>query len=456
MRIVIVGGGVVGQSLAEHLLHDHHLLSLIELDPDLCEQLSEKLDIQILNGPGTSPSLLREAGIDGANMVLAVTPSDEVNMLVCSIAMQYDVPRRIARLRSPELSGESDLIDLEKLGVTSVIYPEHVLAEHILQFVETPHTLESANFEDGRVLMRGLKVSEKMELAGKTTREIREAINPDVILFAAIIRNGEGYIPDGETVIQPDDMLFSLFPRTSLERFLKLTGIEKKNRKIILTGDSYSTQVLANILDQSDYNVTLIDPNLEHANSVAARLNEIEVLHGSATDRDLLRELNVNAASFFISCSDEADYNMFSALLAKAEGAHEVIAVSTETTHDKLFHSIGIDHVINPRLTTARAILEMIQRGHIGAVVRLSDVDIEAVRFTVEPGSDVAGMKVKNIATKLKKGSIIGVLVRDDNMILPDGETQIEAGDHVIMITRHKNLSTVAKLFKPPRFFKKD
>ncbi len=450
MKIIIVGGGVVGYSLAEHLLKDNHHLSLIERDPRLCQVISEKLDLQILNGSGASPALLKEAGLAGADMVLAVTPNDQVNTVVCAIAAQYDVKRRIARLRSKEFAETSKLVDLAKLGITSVIHPEEVLVNYILQFVQTPHAVESADFEGGNILMRGYRVTEQMELAHKTPSEIRQKIAPATVLFSAIVRGGRGMIPYGDTTIEPGDILYSLFPRSSLERFLDLVGIQKKHvRKIIMTGDSYSALELAGALDKTENHVTYVHPDLEQAQKAAGMFGKLEVLHGDCTDADLLRELNVDKASFFIAVSEGADYNMLSALLAKAEGAHEVMVTTTESRYDKLFNSIGIDHVINPRLTTARQILEIISRGQIGAVVRLSDVDIEAVRFTVAPESSVAGSKVKKIAGKLKRGSIIGVIVREDNMILPDGETVIEPDDHVIMITYDKNLPTISKLFKP-------
>jgi trk system potassium uptake protein TrkA len=165
--------------------------------------------------------------------------------------------------------------------------------------------------------------------------------------------------------------------------------------------------------------------------------------------------LYVDRASFFISVSDSPDYNMLAALLAKAEGAHEVIATTTDMRHNKLYNSIGIDHVINPRLTTAREILEIISRGYIGAVVHLSDVDIQAVRFNVDATSEMAGAKVRKAATKLKKGSIIGVIVREGKMILPEGETVIEANDHLIVITHRRNLPTLSRLFKPRGLFKR-
>lgn len=456
MRIVIVGGGVVGHALAEQLLNDKHRLSLVELDNELSNTIAEKLDLQVVSGSGSSPSILLEAGINGADMLLAVTPSNEVNIIACVIAEQYGVEQRIARLRGEEFAGEKNLVDLKKIGITAVIHPEKVLADQVLQFVETPHSVQSANFENGQILMRGYRLTENMPLAGKTPREIRESIHPHKILFSAIVRNKEGMIPDGETVLQPGDILYSLFPRESLERYLSLIGYEKKNRKVIITGDSYSTLELAAFLDKNEnFSVTLIDPNREHAEKAAAMFDNIEVLHGDCTEDGLLREINVTNTSFFIAISDSPDYNMLSALLAKAEGVHEVVATTTDTSHNKLYASIGIDHVINPRLTTAREILEMISRGHIGAVVKLTDVDIEAVRFLVDSDSDVAGMQVKNIATKMQKGSMIGVIIRDDKMILPEGETTIEAEDHVIVITHHRNLHTMSKLFRPRKFFKR-
>ena len=456
MRIIIVGGGVVGYSLAEHLVKEKHHLALIEIDSTLCQNISEKLDVQIINGSGSSPAALLEAGLADADMILAVTPNDEVNMIVCAVAAQYGVESRIARLRSREFTEDNQVIKLDTIGVTSVIHPEDVLVDHILQFVETPHAIESANFEGGRILMRGYRVSDGMEMANRTPREIRRDIAPDVVLFPAIVRAGRGMIPDGDTLIAPGDIVYSLFPRQSLDRFLKMVGIERKRRrKIIITGDSYATVQLGLALDKTDSQVVFVDPDIKHAEKTAPLFSNIDVIHGDCTQHDLLRELNVDAASFLIATSDAADYNMLSALLAKTEGVHEVIVTTTEWRHDKLFHSIGVDHVLNPRLTTAREILEIISRGQIGAVVRLSDVDIEAVRFVVPKECDIVGRPIKRLAKKLKKESIVGVIVRENRMIIPGGDTTIEADDHVLMITRHKHLPAVSKLFQPRRSYGK-
>jgi trk system potassium uptake protein TrkA len=450
MQIIIVGGGVVGSALAEQLLRDGHHLAMIELDKSLSTHLSEKHDLQILSGSGSSPALLAQAGIQDADMVLAVTPEDEVNIVVCGIAAHYNVKRRIARLRSREYTPDRTGFDLSSLGITDVIHPEKVMVDHILQFIETPHAVESADFENSQMLLRGYLVRPGMALATKTPQEIRREIAPAVLLFAAINRNGVGMIPDGNTRIEPGDILYTLFPRESLDAFLKLVGVEhKKRRKIIATGDSFAMVAMSHALQNSDNKVIVVDPDIEHAKKLAGMFGHIEVIHGDCTDADLLRELHVNTSSFFVSVSNQSDYNILSCLLAKAEGAHEVIATSTETRHDRLFMSIGIDHVINPRLTAAREILEIISRGRIGAAVQLAEVDIEAADLKVDAASSIAGKKIKTIAKRLKRGTIIGVIIRDNRMIIPDGETIIEPEDSVIVITEDRNLKALTKLFKP-------
>lgn len=449
MKIIIVGGGVVGYSLAEHLEQGHHDISLIEVDTRACQDISERLDIKIICGSGSSPRLLEEAGIKGADMVLAVTPIDELNIIVCAIARQYKVPTRIARIRSSEFRSEDASIDIAEMGVTLVIDPESVVVDSIAQFVETPGATDAANFQNGNVLMRGYTVTEEMSISHKKLREIRKDAQDHPMLFIAAVRGGKSMIPDGDYEIKPGDDIFGIFPRSSLDTYLGLFNRTRKDvDNVIISGDSLTAILLADTLQKFVPKVVLVDPNAGHARHAADILNNVEIIHGECTDSAILNEVYIRNAKFFIGVALETDYNIMSALLAKAEGAREVIAVSTEGQHDRLFTSIGIDHVIHPRLAIAREILEAINRGEIGRLARIRNLDIEAIRITAGEGSPITGRPLQHVRSKIQKGSIIGTILRGDEMIIPNGSTIIEPGDQMILITYSKDVSRARRLFK--------
>jgi len=450
MKIIIVGGGIVGYSLAEHLEKGRHEISLIEINSQTCQDISERLDIRIISGNGSSPRLLEEAGIQSADMVLAVSPNDELNILVCAIARQYGVVTRIARIRSNEFRSEDASIDIGQMGVTLVIDPESVVVDSITQYVETPGATDASNFQNGNVLMRGYTVTENMPIVNRTLKDIRKDNRDHPMLFIAAIREGRALIPDGDYEIKAGDDIFGIFPRSSLDNFLGLfTKTRKDVDNVIISGDSLTAILLADSLQEFVPNVILVDPDADHARHAADRLNNVEVIHGDCTDSTILNEVYVRNAKFFIGVARETDFNIMSALLAKAEGAREVIAVSTETHHDRLFTSIGIDHLIHPRLAIAREILEAINRGEIGRLAKIRDKDIEAIRITAAEKSPITGRPLRHVRSKIQKGSIIGTIIRGDEMIIPDGNTIIEPGDQMIVITYTKNVSRVKKLFIP-------
>jgi trk system potassium uptake protein TrkA len=448
VRVVIVGGGVVGNSLAQQLLYEKHTISLVEPDPKVADEIAARMDLQVVVATGSSPAALEAAGIADADMVIAVTPIDEVNLLVCNIAQQYGVRQRIARLRSREFISADRKVSLEDIGVTAFIFPEKVVVDAIRQYIETPGASDAVNFENGNILLRGYKVRAGMPIVGKSLVEIRAMIAPEMLLIAAVERGGKGMIPPGDFVVREGDEVFSLFPRRAIPSFMNLIDESHSVKRVILTGNNISTVELAMAIEDHISSVICVDPDLKHAEETATQLKKAQVIHGDCTEVELLNELNVDKAEFFIASSNEADYNMLSALLAKTEGAGEVIAVSTEYRHDRLFHSIGIDHVINPRITAAREIMQIISRGHIGSVVQLGDAEIDALRLIVPEDSEVVGVPLKDLWKKLRKGALIGILIRGDAMIIPDGETVMQPGDHVITIAYTGFLPQIRRLFK--------
>jgi len=449
MRIIIVGGGVVGYSLAEHLVKERHNIALIEKDPSVCQAIGEKLDILILCGSGSSPRLLEKSGIEKADMVIAVSPNDELNILVCAIAQQYNVATRLARIRSNEFRGRDAIIDISKMGVTLSIDPESVVVDAITQYVETPGASDAVNFHYGNVLMRGYRVTENMPISNRALGEVMQNSRDNRILFVAAVRDGKGIIPHGDYIVRPKDDLFGIFARSSLDRFM---GYFHENKTIvdnvIITGDSLTAVLLAETLQKFVNKVTLVDPDEEHARQAADTLNNVEIIHGDCTEASILSEVYVKNARFFIAAAKEAEYNVMSALLAKAEGTQEVIAVVSDIRYDKLFASIGIDHIIHPRLTIAREILEAINRGQIGRIAKIRNVNIEAIRITAEENSPITGKPLKHVRSKIQKGSIISTVLRGEEMIIPDGDTIIHPGDQMIITTYSDNVARVRKLFK--------
>lgn len=449
MRIVIVGGGVVGFSLAEHLMYENHDVTLIEKDPNVCKIDGDRLDIKLVCGNGSSPRVLEAAGVRGADMILAVTPIDELNIIVCAIAEQYGIPSRIARIRSNEFRGHDSSIDIGKMGVTLVIDPEQVVVDSIVQYVETPGATDSSNFQKGNILVRAYQVTEDMPIANKTLIEIGKEEKTNSFLFVAAVRNGEGIIPHGDYKIEPGDEIYGIFPRDSIDAYLDLFNRTRKDVKnVVIAGDSLTAVQLAKALQGLVDKVVLVDRDAEHAQQAADILNNVDIVHGDCTESSILKEVYVRNAQFFIAVAKETEYNVMSALLARAEGAREVIAVSNEIRQDRLFNSIGIDNVIYPRLAIAREILEAIQRGHIGQVVRIRNLNIEALRITAEKNSPITGKPLQNIRSKIQKGSIISAILREDEMIIPDGNSVIEPGDQMIVISYTKHLARVRKLFK--------
>ncbi len=450
MRIVIVGAGVVGYSLVEQLGYELHDISLVEQDSSICTAISEKMDLLVVQGSGSSLEVLKQAGIDSAEMVIAVTPNDEVNILVCGLAEQYGVKKRIARIRNQEYSDPDTGIDVSRLGVTQVIQPERVVVDAILQFIESPGALDAANFQDSNILLRGYKILPDIPMIGKSLQEISAITAPHPLLVVTIIRQGKAVIPTGNQVIALGDQVFALFPRESLDAFLSLVNRPRKRvKRVVISGNSLTSVYLASALEELIDSVVYVASDYTEGRRVAEMFHNVEVLHGDCMEVDTLQEVHMAKADFFVSTGKATENNIMSALFAKAEGAKEVISISNESRYNKLFQSIGIDHVISPRLTMAREIMEVVRRGQIGSAIRIQDADIEVIRIIAGEKSKVVGQPLQTVWNKVRVESLVGGIIRNDTMIIPDGTTIIEPGDDVIVITHTKNKNAIQKLFVP-------
>ena len=449
MNIVIVGAGVVGYNLAEHLSRQGHHTSVVEKSSHLCDDINAKLDVLTINENGSDPHTLEKAGIRDADMIIAVTPNDDTNLVVCNFAMQYGVPQRIARIRSLKQIDLHSPVSLASLGVTHVIEPEMEVVDNILKYVELPGVTEAENIQSGNVYLRGYRITADMPIAGKTLIETNELTKSSHILIVLIIRNEKAILPRGNETIQPGDEIIAIMRDDSLPEFRELINQPSvKLKKIVVSGDTLEAIELARRMEDLADRVILVDPNEEHAQHAASVLPDAEVLLGDCTNVEMLQEVRVRDLPFFIAAGSDPEDNIMSCLLAKAEGAQRVIAVSNNRRHNKLFISLGIDHVINPNTITIQTIMRNIIRVPIASLLLLKSVNVQVTRFAIGPKSAVIDLPIKKIGTQIKRSIIIGSVLRGEELIIPSGETVLQENDEVLVLSHPADTKEVGKLFK--------
>jgi len=318
MKIVIVGAGMVGYSLAQHFAGLDHNITVIEEDKALCEKINSKLDVFVVEGSGSSSAALDEAGLSSADLVIAVTSSDEINLLVCNFAMQNGVKKRIARVRSNIYTTNAGNVSLEKLGVTTVIEPEREVMKHILQYVDLPDVLETANFQSDNIFLRGHQITEDMMIANKTLSEIRQLAENAPILVVVIVRDGKSLLPIGTQKLLAGDKIVAIMPKESFKTFRSLINRKaSKMKKIVVSGDSLTAIHLAEALQPLCEQVVLADPDMEHGRMAATMLNGIDVFHLDCTNSDMLEEINISKVDCFIAAGKYQEDNIMSCLMAK-------------------------------------------------------------------------------------------------------------------------------------------
>ncbi len=455
MKIVIVGAGTVGYSLARYFSALNHNITIIERDKELCEEINNKLDVFVIEGIGSSPEILDQAGINSADLVIAVTPSDETNLLICNFAMQNNVKKRIARVKSSLYTYPTPTVSIEKLGVTNLIEPEREVMKRVLQYVELPDVLETANFQSNNIYLRGYRISEDMPIANKTLMEIDEMSGPNQILFLVIVRSGKSLPPRGHQKLKPGDKVVAIMPKKSFKAFCSLINHKNsKIKKIVVSGDTLTAIHLAEALKPMCEQVILADPDLEHGRKAASLLEGVNVFHIDSTQSDMLEEINIEHVDCFIGAGQYAEDNIMSCLLAKVEGAKTVIALRNDTRYDKLFISLGMDHIIYPQEITLNAIIEKIQMVSIGTHLKLKSVDIEILRIEIKKNSPVTGKPLKQLRRLLKRTITIGCIIKGDSVIIPRGDTIINESDEVLVLSDKSNIDLVNKIFKPEKGIK--
>ncbi|MFQ5956197.1 MAG: Trk system potassium transporter TrkA [Candidatus Brocadiales bacterium] len=447
MKILIVGAGAVGFNLAKQLSGEGHTISVIESDPYRFRKVTEKLDVLCVGGSGNSPSVLEEAGIKEVDMVLAVTNSDEVNLTVCLFAYWYGVKSKIARLRNEEFTRENSILNKNQFFIDRMINPIPITVDSVLKAIETPGATYVADFVESDILFRGFRIPSDAPIVGRKMHELREVGSTDSFLIVAIQRGEEMVIPSGEMEICPEDNIFVLLARASLPYFLPMVNKRTVETKgIVIYGATRIGIQLASALEKTAATVILIEPDEDKAQTAASKLVNSTVLHGHATETEVLKQATFEPVDFFIGASENEQDNILACLLAKKRYAKKTVVITHEPDYVPVFGSIGMDVVINPRLITVSSILQHIARGPIVGVAKLFDkTEAEATEMIAEDGSRIVGKELG--AVSFPKGSILGAVIKNGTMILPYGGCVLNPGDRAIVFYMPEARERVQTLF---------
>ena len=452
MKIVILGAGHVGTSMAEILSLEANDVTLIDRSANQLEGLQDQLDIRTIVGNGPHPGILEQAGIEDADLLLAVTDQDEVNMAACQIAYSlYRTPKKIARIRATEYLTHPEIFCNEAIPIDFIISPEQIITQQILALIENPGALQVVEFAGGRIQLVGVRAYFGGPLVGHELRDLRKHLPMINTRVAAVYRRDRPIIPLGETIIEPDDEVFFIAAKAHIREVMsELRSVETPGRRVILAGAGNIGLRLARTLEDNGYRVKLIERNPDRIREVANLLENTVVLHGDAADRELLWQENIDQTEVFCALTNADEANILSGMLAKRLGAKHAIALVSRSAYVDLIESSVLDVAISPQLATVGALLTHIRRGDMAAIHSLrrgAAEAIEAVAHGDAATSQVVGRRIDEIS--LPPGTTLSALVRGDDVIIAKGSTVIEAEDHVIIFVIDKQrIPEVERLFQ--------
>ena len=448
MKIIIIGAGEVGYNLAGKLSKEGHDVVVVDHDPEKIRHVDETLDVKALLGKGSSPGILKEAGMEEAELVIAVTDSDEINMVACLIAgTQSKIPKRIARIRNLEYTHESRIFDEQHLDIDLCINPEMETAKTIVRLIENPGSADFAEFAEGRVELIGVKIEEDSYVTGKKLRELQEvrSLFPDLkVLIVAISREEQIIIPHGDETIFAGDILYAVVDRHSVTNVLAyLRKKEEPVRRVFIAGGTPIGFEVARQLQEGEVTVRLVEPDATRCQGMAETLEKVLILHGEMTDQSLLREEHIEDADFFISTSNDEDANILASLLAKRLGAKKTITLVRHLHYLSVLPAIGIDAVVSPRLSAIGRIMHYIRKGKILSVATLKEEAAEVIETVALETSDIVNRPIREL--KFPKGAIIGAVVRGEEVIIPGGDDVILPDDRVVIFALQSAIPKVEK-----------
>ena len=444
MRVIIVGAGEVGLQLARFLSAEDIDVIVIDKSKEKLKRLSEELDVALIEGEGGSPSVLKDAGAYDADILLAVTDMDEANMVSCLVAkVMFQVPRNVARIRNLEYFSNEVLLD--SLGINPAISPEIEAAKAVIRLIEVPFAADVEDFEDGKVKVVGFRIPSDSKLLGKVFKNLN--LTKPKILIGAIKRGSKVIIPSGNDTLKKNDIIYLPVKRESIDEVCSsIGGITISVKKVMILGGGRIGFYVAKTMEERGISVKIIDKDIERCKFLLKSLKKSVILHGDGSDQKLLEEENIHDMDVFAAISNNEELNIMASLIAKSQGAKKVVTIVNRTDYLPLAINLGIEGVLSPRLITAGTLLKYVRRGNIVSLTTIAEGKAEIMEAEVKDGSILIGKTLREV--ELPKKTLIGAIMRDDNVIIPSGNDEIMNGDRLIIFTLQESIKQVEKLLQ--------
>lgn len=446
MKIIIVGAGQVGFHIASRLAVEHKDVVVIDKNPQAIKRLAEKIDVQGIVGEGDSPAVLEEAGIKGAESLLAVTDSDDVNLVACLTAnMISPNTRKFARLRSPDFDNYHEALKKNPPYIEAIINPEIEAVKSIVRLMKVPGAVESGEFVDGRVKFVGFRLDKDSLMDNVELFDLKSKLGNIIALVAAIVRDEELIIPEGKTRLQAGDLIYLITDKANLVPALKAFGKEYKPvKKVMIIGGGELGRRLAITLEEKNISTKIVDIDEERCRYLADTMNKTIVLNGDGSDQSLLLEENIQNMDMVISLTGDEETNILVSLLAKRMGAGGTITKIVKFSYFSLMPTIGVEKIVSPRLSAIDSFLQHIRRGKVLSAISINGEQAEVLEVIALETSGIVEKPIYKL--DFPKGALVIGIIRGDNIEIPTGSSVIYPNDRVIIFASRKAVPKIEKI----------
>ena len=446
MKVIIIGAGEVGFHIASHLARENKDVVVVDTNPETLRRVSDNLDVQVIQGSGSSPVVLEEAGIQSAEIMLAVTNSDEANLVACLMAdVISPATKKLARIRNADYDGYHETFREKAPHIDTVINPDTEVVKTIIGMMKVPGAVDVGEFADGRIKFVGIYLDDRSPLNGVELVDLPGRLGGMRLLIAAIMRDEELIIPRGTDQLRAGDLVYFIAESDQLEPTLQALGKQEAPiKRVLIIGGGRIGYRLASLLEGESISCKIIEKDPAKCDKLAERLNKAVVLHGDGSDQGLLAEENVGEMDAVVTLTNDEETNILASLLARRMGVRKCITRISKFSYFPLMTTIGIEQVVSPRLSAINGILQHVRRGKVLSAMSIKGEQAEILEAVAMETSAIVAKPLRSVG--VPKGALVAAIMRQDNIIIPSGETVIAPDDRIIIVARREVIAQVEKI----------